>query len=62
MTEWSQAEVEAYASRFGLAWLTPELAALLQAAMNKAASEGRAVPRMPDEFAEPAHVFAGPGA
>lgn len=61
MTEWTSAEVQAYAARFGLDWLTPELAPLLEAAMNKAASEGQAVPRMPDEFWEPAHTFAGPG-
>lgn len=61
VTEWTTTEVEGYAARYGLTWLTPELTALLQNAANKAAAEGRAVPRMPDEFWEPAHIFAGPG-
>jgi len=60
LTNWTTAEVETYATRLGLTWLTPELTALLETAVNRAATEGKAVPRMPNEFFEPAHVFAGP--
>lgn len=60
MPEWTEDDVAAYAARFGLTWLTPELSQLLRAAMLKAAAEGQAVPRMPTEFFEPAHVFRGP--
>ena len=60
MSEWTRPEVEAFAARFGLTWLTPELTNLLHAGMNKAAADGKAVPRQPTEFGEPAHIFAGP--
>jgi hypothetical protein len=60
MTEWTLPEVEQYAARFGLTWLTPELTALLHAAMEKSSTDGAAVPRQPTEFSEPAHIFAGP--
>ncbi len=60
MTEWTADEIAVFADRFGLAWLTPELLEQLRAAATRAAAAGAAVPRMPSEFCEPAHIFTGP--
>ncbi|GJD53254.1 Putative amidase AmiD [Methylobacterium crusticola] len=54
------AEAGAYARRYGLTELSPAMLAELAALFDKAASAGRAIPRMPSKEDEPAHVFRVP--
>ncbi len=60
MSEWTSDEISAFAGRYGVTWLTPELQDQLLSCANKVVETGRAVPRMESEYEEPAHIFRGP--
>ena len=54
------AEARTYATRYGLSNLSPDQLAELATLFDKAATAGRAIPRMASKEDEPAHVFRVP--
>ncbi len=60
MTEWTTDQAAAFAEKYPLPWLTPDLLEELRACADRVTATARAVPRMPSEYQEPAHIFRGP--
>ncbi|MEJ1159264.1 hypothetical protein [Prosthecomicrobium sp. N25] len=57
---WTQAEIDAFAARYGLVNATPEHLARMRELADRVAAAGRAIPRMPNKGDEPASTFRVP--
>ncbi|RAI02000.1 hypothetical protein DLJ53_11490 [Acuticoccus sediminis] len=59
-TPWTPEEIAAFAARYGLTDLTPEMLDRMREIADKVAEASAAIPRMPRKDDEPAPVFRVP--